>query len=176
MSPFRFLVPSMLNRGLGLWSRVIGVLIRYARSSLMKFSVAPESSRDSTSALLDAVCIYALIVIDFLSDKYTRSSVPLLIQAAQIRAFKNPIPLFPRLVLRSYGVAVLCLPGRGPRLLPEGPLLDRLFGPAPSVVVGCRRPSLPVFVPPVLLVTSHSLPLLVLVDGILWRSALLVHS
>jgi hypothetical protein len=60
----------------------------------MKFSIAPESSRDSTSALLDAVCMYALIVIDFLSDKYTRSSVPLLIQAAQIRAFKNPIPLF----------------------------------------------------------------------------------
>ena len=176
ISPFRFLVLSMLNRGLGLWSLVIGVLIRYARSSLMKFSVAPESSRDSTSALLDAVCMYALMVIDFLSDRYTRSSVPLLIQAAQIRAFKNPLPLFLQSVLRSSGAAVLCLPGRGPRLLLGGLLLDHLFGLAPFVVVGCRRPSLLVPVPLVLLVTSRSLPLLVLVGGILWRSGLPVRS
>jgi hypothetical protein len=142
----------------------------------MKFSVAPESSRDSTSALLDAVCIYALMVIDFLSDKYTRSSVPLLIQAAQIRAFKNPILSFRRLVLHSSGVTVLCLLGRGLGLLPGGLLRGRLFGLVPSVVVGCRRPSLLVLVLPVLLVSSHNLPLLVLVGDILWRSGLLVRS
>jgi hypothetical protein len=166
----------MLNRGLGLWSRVIGVLIRYARSSLMKFSVAPESSSDSTSALLDAVCMYALTVIDFLSDKYTRSSVPLLIQAAQIRAFKNPILLFLRSVLHSSGVIVLCLPGRGLRLLLGGLLLDRLSGLAPFGVVGCRRPSLLVLALLVLLVSSRNSPLLVLVGDILWRSGLPVHS
>jgi hypothetical protein len=113
----------------------------------MKFSVAPESSRDSTSALLDAVCMYALMVIDFLSDKYTRSSVPLLIQAAQIRAFKNPIPSFLRSGLHSFGAVVLCLLGRGLGLSPEGLLPGRLFELAPFVVVGCRRPSLLVLVP-----------------------------
>src|SRR3984893_2407681 len=75
----------------------------------MKFSVAPESSSDSISALLDAVCMYALMVIDFLSDKYTWSSVPLLIQAAQIRAFKNPIPWFPQWELHNSEVISLCL-------------------------------------------------------------------
>src|ERR1700730_17608647 len=94
----------------------MGSFIWYARSSLMKFSVAPESSSDSISALLDAVCMYALMVIDFLSDKYTRSSVPLLIQAAQIRAFKNPILLSPRLAPHISGVVALCLPEIGPRL------------------------------------------------------------
>src|ERR1700730_2034893 len=108
--PLRFLVPSMLNSGLACFNLVIGNRSWYARSSLMKFSVAPESSRVSISALLDAMCTYALMVIDFLSDRYTRSSVPLLIQAAQIRAFKNPILLSPRLELHNSGVVVLCLP------------------------------------------------------------------
>src|ERR1700730_17051343 len=108
MSPLRFFVPSMLNSGRGWWNLVTGSRSWYARSSLMKFSVAPESSSDSISALLDAVCIYALMVIDFLSDKYTRSSVPLLIQAAQIRAFKNPTLWFPWSGLHSFGVVFLC--------------------------------------------------------------------
>jgi hypothetical protein len=81
----------------------------YTRSLLMKFSVAPESSNVSISALLDAVYMYALMVIDFLSDKYMRSSVPLLIQAAQIRVFKNRSARFPPWEVRSFGVAFLCL-------------------------------------------------------------------
>src|ERR1700730_18277552 len=109
MSPLRFLVPSMLNSGLACFSLVIGNRSWYAKSSLMKFSVAPESSNVSISALLDAVCTYALMVIDFLSDRYTRSSVPLLIQAAQIRAFKNPTLSVLRSGLRNFGVVCLCL-------------------------------------------------------------------
>src|SRR3984893_4721607 len=109
MSPFRFFVPSMLNSDLACFSLAIGNHSWYARSSLMKFSVAPESSNVSISALLDAVCTYALMVIDFLSDRYTRSSVPLLIQAAQIRAFKNPTLLSLRSGLRSFGAVFLCL-------------------------------------------------------------------
>src|ERR1700730_7650116 len=111
MSPLRFLVPSMLNSGLACFNLAIGNRSWYARSSLMKFSVAPESSSASISALLDAVCTYALMVIDFLSDRYPRLFVPLLIQAAQIRAFKNPILLSLRLGLHNSGVVVLCLPG-----------------------------------------------------------------
>src|ERR1700730_8359776 len=98
----------MLNSGLACFNLVIGSRSWYAKSSLMKFSVAPESSSVSISALLDAVCTYALMVIDFLSDRYTRSSVPLLIQAAQIRAFKNPILSSPQLGLHSFGVTDLC--------------------------------------------------------------------
>src|SRR3984893_9486920 len=124
MSPLRFFVPSMLNSGRGWWNLVTGSRSWYARSSLMKFSVAPESSSDSISALLDAVCMCALMVIDFLSDKYTRSSVPLLIQAAQIRAFKNPTLLSLRLGLHNSGVAVLCLPGIGLRPELVGHQLD----------------------------------------------------
>ena len=112
MSPFRFLVLSMLNSGLGWCNLVIGRRNWYARSLLMKFSVAPELSNVSISALLDAACTYALMVIDFLSDKYTRSSVPLLIQAAQIRAFKNPSVWFPWSEVRSFEEASLCLRGR----------------------------------------------------------------
>jgi hypothetical protein len=56
MSPLRFLVPSMLNSGLGWCNLVIGSRSWYARSSLMKFSVAPESSSVVISALLDAAC------------------------------------------------------------------------------------------------------------------------
>jgi hypothetical protein len=93
----------------------------------MKFSVAPESSSVAISALLDAACMYALMVIDFLSDKYTRSSVPLLIQAAQIRAFKNPSLGFPRLVLRSFGAAFLCLPERVRGLWRGVPRLSCLY-------------------------------------------------
>src|ERR1700730_1476613 len=99
----------MLNSGLACFNLVIGNRSWYARSSLMKFSVAPESSSVSISALLDVVCTYALMVIDFLSDRYTRSSVPLLIQAAQIRVFKNPALLFLQSGLRSSGVVFLCL-------------------------------------------------------------------
>jgi hypothetical protein len=115
----------------------------------MKFSVAPESSSDSISALLDVVCMYAFTVIDFLSDKYTRSSVPLLIQAAQIRAFKNLILGFLRSVLRSFGAVVLCLPETGLGLGLVGRLLgcgfDWFVVPYTSiwVVLGlkCREPS-----------------------------------
>src|ERR1700730_6250381 len=109
ISPLRFFVPSILNRGRGWCNLVTGSHSWYARSSLMKFSVALESSSDLISALLDAVCIYALMVIDFLSDKYTRSSVPLLIQAAQIRAFKNPTLSFLQSGLHSFGAVFLCL-------------------------------------------------------------------
>src|SRR3984893_5407765 len=106
----------MLNSGLACVSLVIGNRSWYARSSLMKFSVAPESSSVLISALLDAVCTYALMVIDFLSDRYTRSSVPLLIQAAQIRAFKNPILLSLRLGLRNFGAVSPCLLVTMPKL------------------------------------------------------------
>ena len=75
----------------------------------MKFSVAPESSNVSISALLDAACTYALMVIDFLSDKYMWSSIPLLIQAAQIRVFKNPFAQFPQSEGHSSGEASLYL-------------------------------------------------------------------
>ena len=75
----------------------------------MKFSVAPESSSASTSALLDVVCTYVQMVMDFLNDKYTRSSIPLLIQAAQIRAFKNLTPGFEEWVRHRLGGLFLCL-------------------------------------------------------------------
>ena len=75
----------------------------------MKFSVAPESRSASTSALLDAACTYVRMVMDFLNDKYTRSSIPLLIQAAQIRAFKNPTPEFEEWGRRRLGVPFLYL-------------------------------------------------------------------
>src|ERR1700730_4556 len=124
MSPLRFLVPSMLNSGLACFNLVIGNRSWYARSSLMKFSVAPESSRVSISALLDAVCTYALMMIDLISDRYTRSSVPLLIQAAQIRAFKNPILWSPLLELRSFEVISPFPRGTGLGLGPVGRRLD----------------------------------------------------
>ena len=108
----------------------------------MKFSVAPESNSDSTSALLDAVCMYALMVIDFLSDKYTRSSVPLLIQAAQIRAFKNPIPWCPWWALHSSGVVALCLLVIGPGLWPVGHQRDHWSWLDLLVVLELRRSSM----------------------------------
>jgi hypothetical protein len=120
---------------------VIGILIWYARSLLMKFSIAPESSSDSISALLDAMCMYALMVIDFLSNKYTWSSVPLLIQAAQIRAFKNPIPLSLRLGLHNFGVVILYLLVRGPGLWPGVLLWGYWFVLVPSVVIECVNPA-----------------------------------
>src|ERR1700730_7681612 len=128
----------MLNSGLACFSRVFGRRNLYARSSLMKFSVAPESSSVSISALLDAVCTYALMVIDFLSDRYTRSSVPLLIQAAQIRAFKNPTLWFLPSGLHNSGVVCLCLlvtrQGLGPvdRQLDRGSRLTPDLGPRRS--------------------------------------------
>jgi hypothetical protein len=111
-----------------------------------EFSVAPESNNDSTSALLDAVCMYALMVIDFLSNKYTWSSVPLLIQAAQIRAFKNLTPLFLQLVLHSFGVTVPYLWGTRPILWPGAPLWGCWIVLAPSVGVECHKPILLVLV------------------------------
>jgi hypothetical protein len=156
MSPFQFFVPSILNSGLGRWSHVIGILIWYAKSSLMKFSIAPKSSSDSISALLDAACIYALMVIDFLSNKYTRSSVLLLIQAAQIRAFKNPILSFLLLGLRNFGAIVLCLLVRELGLWLGVLLRGRWTVRAPFVGVVSRRPTPLVLVPVVLLVSIHS--------------------
>jgi hypothetical protein len=161
MSPFQFFVPSMLNSGLGWWRHVIGILIWYARSLLMKFSIAPESSSDSILALLDAMCMYTLMVIDFLSNKYTWSSVLLLIQAAQIRVFKNPILSFLRLVLHSSGVVVLCLLGTELGLWLVVLRWDRWFVLAPFGEVGCYRPSLLVFVLADLLTSIHSWLLLV---------------
>ena len=89
----------------------------------MKFLVAPESSRASTSALLDVACTYVRMVMDFLNDKYTHSSIPLLIQAVQIRAFKNPTPVLEEWVRHMLGGLFLYPPGRGPLL-----------------VLGCLRP------------------------------------
>jgi len=165
----------MLNSGRGWWSLVTGSCSWYARSSLMKFSIAPESNSDSTSALLDAVCMYALMIIDFLSDKYTRSSVPLLIQAAQIRAFKNLTLGFPLSGLRSYGVSVPCLqgtwlglwpvilrPGRWPVVLPLVGFLDRpILGVLGIVVV---------------LGSNHSWPLLAWAVCNPWRNVRSFHS
>jgi hypothetical protein len=55
----------------------------------MKFSVAPESTRASVSALFLDECTYERIVIDLRADINT-SFEACLIQAVQIRPSENP--------------------------------------------------------------------------------------
>ena len=57
----------------------------------MKFSVAPESSRATASALLDFECIKTCSIIDFRFDINTSWSRYHLIRADLIRHFENPV-------------------------------------------------------------------------------------
>src|SRR5579863_4545499 len=73
-SPLLLGVPSTLNSFLVTGRRRMGRWRYLAYSRLMKFSVAPESTRAMDSALLDFEWIKNLIVIDFRSDMYTFDS------------------------------------------------------------------------------------------------------
>src|SRR5579863_4587378 len=73
-SPLLLGVPSILNSLQVIGRRWIGRWRYLAYSRLMKFLVAPESTRAMDSALLDLKWIKNHIVIDFHSDMYTFES------------------------------------------------------------------------------------------------------
>ena len=98
-SPPLFGVLSTLKSHHGSGSRLIGNCSHLAYGRLMKFSVAPESSRATASALLDFECMKNRIVIDFRIDIYTWESVLRLISADLIRQWENPWGPVPGLVV-----------------------------------------------------------------------------
>src|SRR5580692_1012534 len=73
----------------------MGKCISLAYRILRKFSVAPESRSTIVSALFLARWMNRRNCIDFHIDRYILSEPVLLIQAAQIRPPKNPLPLLP---------------------------------------------------------------------------------
>src|SRR5579863_6615473 len=73
-SPLLLGVPSTLNSLRVVGRHRIGRWRYLAYSRLMKFSVAPESTRAIDSALLDLKWIKNCIIIDFCSDMYTFES------------------------------------------------------------------------------------------------------
>ena len=77
-----------------------GILSHLAYPSLMKFSVAPESSKAEASALLLDVCKNTHIDMDWRFNKYTRSELIDLTKAALIRPSENPV-LLPGLADRT---------------------------------------------------------------------------
>ena len=98
-SPPLFGVPSTLKSRRGSDNRLIGSCSHLAYGRLMKFSVAPESSRANASALLDFEYTKNRIVIYFRIDIYTWESVLRLISADLIRQWENPWDPVPGLIV-----------------------------------------------------------------------------
>ena len=91
MVPALLCVPSMFQMVFGVWSRSLPIFILFRIFSLMKLSVAPESTRTSRSAFARAVCKRVGIFKDLYLHANTLLSHKVRAQAAGFAPFKNPI-------------------------------------------------------------------------------------
>src|ERR1700681_3067412 len=92
MVPALLCVPSMFQMVLGFGRSAFPIFIRFNSCSLMKLSVAPESTRTCLSALECELCKRVGIRSDLYLHLKIRLTPKVRAQATGDTCFKNPIP------------------------------------------------------------------------------------